>query len=488
MNYQIYKLLRAIRQRSFRRPSLETSIRSLSTTTTIQPEPRYYGQPTADTHPHLMKPGERFLLKLKVTPGISAIEYELRRTRLMKKLPENSVAISLGYRTRYMSNKVFYPFHQNTDFFYLCGFNEPDAAMVLEKNNSQRGYKMTMFVPPKNRSIEIWDGPRTGLLGAVYIFGADEAMESSRFNSKIKEIAKNYKDVYIDLPPRTNILSSDSISKSISRTHVKPLSRIVQELRIVKSDAEIALMKKAGQITGKAFIEAMKFTKPGLSEHDLSAKIEFECRIRGAQYLAYVPVVAGGINALTMHYVRNDMPLRNGDLVLMDAGGEYHGYASDVTRTWPINGKFSPPQRELYEAVLNVNRKCIKLCTEKQTISLNGVHEQSVQFMKEELTDLGFHLVEGDVDRVLYPHHVGHYLGLDVHDTHDLDRSRTLKNGMVLTIEPGIYIPPNNAYPKQYHSMGVRIEDDVLVGETDPYVLSSTAPKEIDDIEYCMEN
>ncbi|CAI2187438.1 11644_t:CDS:10 [Funneliformis geosporum] len=509
MNYQIFKLLHAIRQRSFKRPSSATSIRSLSTSTIIQPESRFYGQPTAETHPHLMKPGE-------TTPGISAVEYELRRTKLMNKLPENSVAISLGYRTRYMSNKVLFVYYS---------FNEPDAAMVLEKNNSQRGYKMTMFVPPKNRSVEIWDGPRTGLLGAVYIFGADEAMESSRFNSKIKEIAKNYKDVYIDLPPRTNILSSESISKSISRTHgipslytlscgfkcirdyldrlirphrlsvsnifgfqVKPLSRIVQELRIIKSDAEISLMKKGGQITGKAFIETMNFTKPGLSEHDLSAKVEFECRIRGAQYLAYVPVVAGGINALTMHYVRNDMPLRNGDLILMDAGGEYHGYASDVTRTWPINGKFSPPQRELYEAVLNVNRKCIKLCTEKQNISLNGVHEQSVQFMKEELSNLGFNLVEGDVDRVLYPHHVGHYLGLDVHDTHDLDRSRSLKSGMVLTIEPGIYIPPNNAYPKQYHSIGVRIEDDVLVGETDPYVLSSTAPKEIDDIEYCMEN
>ncbi|CAG8454420.1 67_t:CDS:2 [Acaulospora colombiana] len=303
----------------------------------------------------------------------------------------------------------------------------------------------------------MWEGPRTGVLGAVDIFGADEAMESSRFNSKIKEIIKNYETIYIDLPPRTNILSTDNVQKNINRAHgtpllmklsswfnfnrdpadnlnqphpfnisniigdkVRPLSKIIQDLRIIKSDAEINLMKKAGEITGKAFIQ------------------------------------------------------------------EYHGYASDITRTWPVNGKFTQAQREIYEVVLKVNRNCIKLCTEEENISLNGIHEASVQIMKEELINLGFNLVEGDVDRVLYPHHVGHYLGLDVHDTHDLDRSRRLLSGMVITI--GIYIPPDDAYPKKYHGMGIRIEDNVLVGKTDPIVLSSTSPKEIVDIEYCMAN
>ncbi|CAG8512619.1 15894_t:CDS:10 [Cetraspora pellucida] len=430
--------------------------RSFGTHAMLTPaEPRIFGQPTPETHPHLMKPGE-------ITPGITAIEYELRRAKLMDRLSENSVAISLGYR-----------------------------------------YKMTMFVPPKNRCLEMWEGPRTGVMGAMDFFGADEArilihihirniyfyaMESARFNSKIKEIIKNYKDVYIDLPPRTNILSTDNIQKNIGRNYVKPLSRTIQELRLVKSDAEIALMRKGGEITGKAFIQTMKFTKSGLSEHDLYAKIDFECRIRGAQFLAYVPVVAGGVNALTMHYVRNDMPLRDDDLVLLDAGSEYYGYASDVTRTWPVNGKFTEPQKELYEAVLNVNRRCIKLCTEAEDISLNEIHEVSVEFMKEELLNIGFDLSEGDVDHVLYPHHVGHYLGLDVHDTHYIDRSRRLLRGMVITIEPGIYIPPNDAYPKKYHGMGIRIEDNVVVGATDPIVLSSTAPKEIVDIEYCMAN
>ncbi|CAG8447958.1 2185_t:CDS:10 [Scutellospora calospora] len=387
--------------------------RSFGTHAMLTPaEPRSFGQPTPETHPHLMKPGE-------TTPGIKAVEYELRRAMLMDRLSENSVAVSLGYRMRYMSNK---------------------------------------------------------------------AMESARFNSKIKDIIKNYKDIYIDLPPRTNILSTDNVQKNIVRNYVKPLSRIIQELRLIKSDSEIALMKKSGEIAGKAFIQTMKFTKPGLSEHDLYAKIDFECRIQGAQSLAYVPVVAGGINALTMHYVRNDMILQDGDLVLLDAGGEYCGYASDVTRTWPVNGKFTQPQKELYEAVLNVNRRCIKLCTEAENISLNGIHEISVEFMKEELLNIGFDLVEGDIERVLYPHHVGHYLGLDVHDTHYIDRSRRLSRGMVITIEPGIYIPPNEAYPKKYHGMGIRIEDNVVVGATDPIVLSSTTPKEVIDIEYCMAN
>ncbi|CAG8710782.1 13628_t:CDS:2, partial [Racocetra fulgida] len=160
---------------------------------------------------------------------------------------------------------------------------------------------------------------------------------------------------------------------------------------------------------------------------------------------------------------------------------EYCGYASDVTRTWPVNGKFTEPQKELYEAVLN-------LCTEAEDISLNEIHEISVEFMKEELSNIGFDLSEGDVDRVLYPHHVGHYLGLDVHDTHYIDRSRRLLRGMVITIEPGIYIPPNDAYPQKYHGIGIRIEDNVVVGTTDPIVLSSTTPKEIVDIEYCMAN
>ncbi|OZJ02425.1 hypothetical protein BZG36_04831, partial [Bifiguratus adelaidae] len=296
-----------------------------------------FGQPTWRTHPELVKEGE-------MTPGLSKMEYELRRTKLMASLPYNSVVVCLGYKTRYMSQRVFYPFHQNTDFYYLTGFNEPDSAVILEHDNSERGYKMTMFVPPKTAEAELWDGPRTGLEGVKEMFDADEAFESSRFLYRLKDILDQYQHVFVDMPPTApSILSKEF------------LKRLTEERA-----AEAALMRKSGEISAKSFIQTMKFTDPSKSEHQLWAKLDYECRMRGSSMLAYVPVVAGGKNALSMHYVRNDMPLRDGDLVLLDGGGEYAGYASDITRTWPVNGTFSPAQKQLYQAVLNVQKKCIK--------------------------------------------------------------------------------------------------------------------------------
>lgn len=412
----------------------------------------------------------------------------------MNSLPEGSLVISLGYRTRYMSNNVFYPFHQNTDFWYLTGFNEPDAAVLLEKDSSPKGYKMTMFGLPKNPSIELWDGPRTGLDGIIEKFGADQAYTSMQFASRLKEAINNAKCIYVDTnmssgsilsasEPAQKLISNGKFSKP-----VKQLSPLIQEFRSIKSNAETKIMRQSGEISSKAFIEAMKFTKPGITEGQLWAKLDFECRMRGSSMLAYVPVVAGGPNALSMHYVRNDMKLRDGDLVLVDCGGEYNGYASDITRTWPVNGKFSDPQKKLYQAVLNVNKACIKLCTESHNMSLHGIHDVSVKLMKQELDKIGFPVKSGDVERVLYPHHVGHYLGLDVHDCHDLDRSRRLKEGMVITIEPGLYVPYDNQFPEEYQGIGIRIEDNVCIGKEDPWILTVTAPKEVVDIEYCCSN
>ncbi|KAI8584408.1 hypothetical protein K450DRAFT_219728 [Umbelopsis ramanniana AG] len=448
---------------------------------------RSYGQPVFETHPYALEKNE-------LTPGVSALEYELRRTALMNSLHEGSLVVSLGYRTRYMSNNVFYPFHQNTDFWYLTGFNEPDAAAILEKDSSPKGYKMTMFGLPKNPSVELWDGPRTGLDGIIEKFGADEAFNSMQFPTRLREAINNAKCIYVDTNMSSgSILSSSEPAKKLisygkTSKPVKQLSPLVQEFRNVKSEAEAKVMRQSGEISSKAFIEAMKFTKPGITEGQLWAKLDFECRMRGSSMLAYVPVVAGGPNALSMHYVRNDMKLRNGDLVLVDCGGEYNGYASDITRTWPVNGKFSDPQRKLYQAVLNVNKACIKLCTESHNMSLHGIHDVSVRLMKQELDKINFHVKTGDVERILYPHHVGHYLGLDVHDCHDLDRSRRLRKGMVITIEPGLYVPYDDRFPKEYQGIGIRIEDNVCIGKEDPWVLTATAPKEIVDIEFCCES
>ncbi|KAF9306727.1 hypothetical protein BGZ74_004172 [Mortierella antarctica] len=503
-----------------------------------------YGQPTWMTHPHLMKQGE-------ITPGISSAEYEIRRTLLMECLPKDSIVISTSHRTRFMTNNILYgkqpsdllsyPFHQHTDFFYLCGFNEPDSALVLEKNDSPRGYKMTMFVAPKNANVEMWEGARTGLDAAKEVFGADEAVDANLFRYRIVDMAGRYENVYFDYPTPSLFLPIEiakklhnkpvvnSVLSSVTRVFnnltgkannsnlshrsaktssfsftgsstftstpdsdamnaPKGLSPLIQEQRVIKSEAEIKLMRQSGEISGKAFIETMKFTNPARLEHQVYAKFDFECRMRGSQMMAYVPVVAGGSNALTMHYVNNDQPLKDGDLILMDAGGEYHNYASDITRTWPINGKFTQAQKDLYEVVLNANKECIKLCTEEHGLSLNQIHDVSMRLTKEGLAKLGIKPLPNDVDRRLYPHHVGHYLGMDVHDTGDISRSRVLKEGMVITIEPGLYIPRDPAYPEKYQGIGIRIEDNVAIGKTVPHVLSVTAPKEVVDIEYCCNN
>ncbi|SAM05266.1 hypothetical protein [Absidia glauca] len=448
-------------------------------------QPVSYGQPTAMTHPELMKKGE-------VTPGLPTEEFERRRSNLMKSLPEGSVAISMGYSTRYMTNNIFYPFHQNTDFWYLTGFNEPDAAVILEKNDSAKGYKQIMFVNPKNAHAELWDGPRTGTEGVKELFGADEAYDNTRFKSFFTD-ALTSTHLFVD---KSNgiptLLSSDAgkdlIATGLKIKAIKPLSTLVQELRLIKSDYEVDLMKRSGQISSKAFVESMKWTKPGHSEAQLWAKLDYECRMRGSSMLAYVPVVASGPNALSMHYVRNDMEMKDGQLVLVDGGGEYNGYASDITRTWPVNGKFTEPQRELYQVVLNVNKSCIKLCTEVSNMSLNDVHNASVKYMKEELQKIGFNTSTWELERTLYPHHVGHYLGLDVHDIYDITRAKKLRKNMVVTIEPGLYVPFDDKFPKKYQGIGIRIEDNVVVGTSDPYVLTANSPKEIVDIEFCCNN
>ncbi|KAF9434834.1 hypothetical protein BGZ76_007344 [Entomortierella beljakovae] len=419
-------------------------------------------------------------------------------------------------------------------------FNEPDSALVLEKNDSPRGYKMTMFVSPKNANIEMWEGARTGSDAAIEIFGADEAVDSNLFRYRIVDMASRYENVYFDYPtpamfmpmdiakklhnkpdvkslftrltglfrtsdtkgsgfvfnsqpyPKTNGNAKKSkhsfFTDSDAMSTTKSLSPLIQEKRVIKSKAEIKVMRESGEISGKAFIETMKFTNPQRYEQQIYAKFDFECRMRGSQMMAYVPVVAGGSNALTMHYVNNDQPLKDGDLLLMDAGGELNGYASDITRTWPVNGKFTEAQKDLYGVVLHTNKECIKLCTEEHGMTLNQIHDVSMRLTKEGLAKLGIKASSHEVERKLYPHHVGHYLGLDVHDTGDISRSRLLKEGMVITIEPGLYIPRDSAYPEKYQGIGIRIEDNVVIGKTVPYVLSVTAPKEIVDIEYCCES
>ncbi|KIS66675.1 uncharacterized protein UMAG_04738 [Mycosarcoma maydis] len=507
---------------------------------------RTYGQPLPHSHPHLfprrgvlgsedaiLRPGDAVpsgslyddgvgtVATEQLTPGIPKSEYEDRRKRLMDRLPDSSVVVAMSGRVKSMSGNIIYKFRQETNFWYLTGFQEPDSAVILEKDmSSPRGYKMTMFVQKRDEHNETWNGPRTGLDGAVDIFGADESFEldAAIFLNHLKQILPKYTHIYVEPPhqpstPRRgttastkagnilNYLSPPSTSsldlfskKSDFEAVVKllgdtrkchSLAREVERLRFKKSPNEIRVMKRAGRISGEAMAETMGFVRPGVSEAQLQAVFEYHCNLRGSQRPAYVPVVASGANALTIHYVNNDRLVGPDQLVCIDAGGELDGYASDITRAFPSNadGRFSEPQKDLYSAVLNVLKSCTSLSTESQCYTLADLHRRSVEFLRQELKQIGFNLTGGSLERVLYPHYIGHWLGIDLHDCASVERTTKLEQGVVVTIEPGVYVPYDNAFPKHFQGIGIRVEDDIAVQEDTNIVLSASAPKEVCDVE-----
>lgn len=276
----------------------------------------------------------------------------------------------------------------------------------------------------------------------------------------------------------------NDFQKMIKDSKVKPLQPLINQIRIIKSEAEIANMRIAGKISGRAYTNAMR--RQWTKEKDLAAFLDYEFKIGGCEASAYVPVVAGGKNALSIHYVRNDDVLQDGELVLVDAGGEYGGYITDITRTWPITGKFSDAQRDLYEAILKVQRSSISLCRESANVSLDKIHQITEQGLKDALRQLGFDMSK-DALYALFPHHVGHYIGLDVHDCPGYPRNGPLKAGQCVTVEPGIYVPDDERWPKHFRGIGIRIEDSVCVQDDSPLILTTEAVKEIVDIEALRE-
>ncbi|KAJ3505687.1 hypothetical protein NLJ89_g7287 [Agrocybe chaxingu] len=465
---------------SLRRAGTRFAARSITT------KPSEYGQPTFLSHPHLVKENE-------TTPGIPASDYEQRRRRLMELLPEKSVVLSVAAPVKYMSANIFYKYRQASDFWYLTGFEEPESAVVLEKNSSSKGYSMTLFCSGRNFAKEKWDGARTSLSSAKNLFHADETMPISSFASHLKAILPTSSHVYVDLPNPTfwssrqkgkgllNYLTGsvsslnpmggvdkEEVMKYLSGSAQRPLAPQVGKLRVLKSKAEQEVMKAAADISAKAHTKTMLFTQPGKPESAVAGHFEYLCTLGGSQRPAYVPVVASGPNSLILHYTANDHVIRNDELVLIDAGCEYNGYASDITRTFPASGTFTSAQQEIYSAVLHTQKEMIKLCTETSGYSLQELHKQSCELLRAELNRIGFEL-KGE--------------GVDLHESTFFERAAPLRQGMVITIEPGIYVPPTANFPKHFHNIGVRIEDDVLVGEEHPTILSVAAPKEVVDVE-----
>jgi len=435
----------------------------------------------------------------ELTPGIPRTDYEERRKKLMDLLPEKSAVVSVAAPMKYMSGNIFYKYRQNSNFWYLTGFEEPNSAVILRKDSSSRGYTMTLFCHGKDLHKEKWDGASTSLDAAKELFAADDALSISSFGTYLKSLVQHVSHVYVDLPgsstepsKRTSLLKfligpstseNNPLFESISNSLRRPLAPHLGMLRVVKSKAEQKVMLAAATISGRAHAKSMRFTQPGLSEASVAAHFEYICALGGAQRPAYVPVVASGPNALILHYTANNQIINLDELVLMDAGCEYNGYASDITRTYPASGTFSDPQRELYSAVLSAQKDLIALCTASAGYSLQELHRESCVLLKKELNSIGFNIHKGDLERILYPHYLGHPVGIDLHETSFIDRAAPLQEGMIITIEPGVYVPPNANFPKQFHDIGIRIEDEVLIGEEDPVVLSTSAPKEVEDIE-----
>jgi Xaa-Pro aminopeptidase len=433
---------------------------------------------------------------------ISKNEFKERRIRLMERMDEGSIAIIPSAMEVIRNNDVHYPFRQNSDFMYLTGFDEPDALCVLMPGREQAEY--VLFVRDKDKEREIWDGYRAGPDGAVEAFGADDAFPVDDIDDIIPGLMEGKTRVYAhmgvdagfdhQLMTWVNQIRSKVRQGAVPPEEFSDIAHILHDMRLKKSRQEIAIMADAAELSAKAHTRAMEICKPGMYEYQLQAEIEHLCMMAGSLRPAYSAIVGGGNNACVLHYVENNQKLKDGDLVLIDAGCELEYYASDITRTFPVNGRFTAEQRAIYDLVLKSQYAAIAAV--KDGAHWNQPHEATVRVLTEGLVELG--LLEGDVDQLIedetykefYMHRTGHWLGMDVHDVGDYKvggQWRVLEPGMVLTIEPGLYISPDNdRVDARWRGIGVRIEDDVVVTKDGCDVLTKGVVKEADDIEALM--
>ena len=355
-----------------------------------------FGQPLHETHPRLLGPGE-------LTPGISAFEYAERRARLAKSMPPGSVAILAASDIKTRSGAVFYKFHQDPNFFYLTGFNETEAVAIIAKGATGNDHTFHLHVRSKDPAKEAWEGSRSGVQAARDVFNADESGDIRHVNKTLADIASSASHVFTDIPVRpkerstfsrivfgSNTSKWDRFGEILGTVDARPLRPYMNQLRSVKSEAEIANMRKAGRASGRGFTEAMR--QPWETELDLEGFLEYQFKKNGCEASAYVPVIAGGDNANQIHYVRNDAELFDDMMICADAGGEFGGYVSDITRTWPVNGRFTAAQRDLYEMILSVQRTCVSLCRENANLSLDKLHSIAEAGLREGLLGLGFDL------------------------------------------------------------------------------------------------
>jgi len=425
--------------------------------------------------------------------------YAGRRARLARAM-RSGVAIIPTAPERTRNRDAHYPYRYDSYFYYLTGFREPEAVLVVVAGKDA---KSVLFCREKNEEREIWDGFRYGPDAARAAFRFDEAQQIAKLDELMPDLLANQPAAYCHLGAdavwdarvmgwinevRGRARAGVTAPNTISDVHA-----LLDEMRVVKDAAEIDVMRQASQISAEAHRRAMRTAKPGVTEFALEAELMHEFRRNGAQAPAYTPIVASGAHACVLHYVENADVLRDGDLVLIDAGCELDGYASDITRTFPANGRYSGAQRDIYELVLAAQHAAIEQV--KPGTPWIAPHDAAVKVLAQGFIDLG--LLQGTLEQVLesesykkfYMHRTGHWLGLDVHDAGDYKRDgcwRELQTGMVLTVEPGCYVRPGPDVPERYAGIGVRIEDDALVTASGCEILTTGAPKTVTDIEALM--
>ena len=423
-----------------------------------------------------------------------------RRQRLGANLPPNAAIVIAGASTQYRNADSSYAFRQDSNFWYLTGFNEAEATLVVLTDNSKTA-KSIAFVPEKDKLKEIWDGYRAGPEGAVKDHGFDEAYNNSEINDQLPELLKGRDRVFYPVGKNAgldqNIIEWIKTAKSKDRhssaIDIADATSKVGNQRLIKDAHEIDLMKKACRISAESHVEAMKFVKPGMTEQEMEAFYLYEFAKRGGRFSAYTPIVAGGENACVLHYVENSKPLLDGDLLLVDAGCEYNFYASEITRTFPVSGKFTDAQLAIYEVVLEAESKAIAAVSVNNNVMDAQVISEKV--VTQGLIDLG--ILTGSLDdlhakgafKEFYMHKIGHWLGIDVHDAGDYmenDQFMQFKPGMVTTIEPGIYIPSSANVDDKWKGIGIRIEDDILVTPDGNENLTEFVPSDPKEIEALM--
>ena len=404
-------------------------------------------------------------------------ELHRRRRRLMRMMEPDSIAIMPAAPERLRNRDVHYPYRQDSDFLYVTGFAEPEAVAVLIPGRKQAEY--ILFCRSRDPQREAWDGPRAGQEGAIETYGADDSFPISDLDEILPRMLEQCTRVYYamgcdhELDRRMsewiNGIRSQARSGLQGPIEFIALDHLLHELRLYKTPSELKAMRKAARISASAHARVMRVCRPGMMEYQLQAEFEHECADQGARHQAYPPIVGGGANACVLHYIDNSEKLRDGDLVLIDAGCEYEHYASDITRTFPVSGQFSEPQRQLYEVVLDAQLAAIAAV--RPGAHWNAPHEAAVKAITRGLIKLGLlkgtpaALIKKEAYRRFFIHRTGHWLGMDVHDVGDYKidgQWRDLEPGMTLTVEPGLYIPPGTrGVPKKYHGIGIRIEDDV---------------------------